>query len=131
MPHETAAVKLFYLAAAVLLIIGLKGLSHPRTAVRGNLLASLGMLIAVVVTLLDPRIMPHGYWVILAGFIVGGFVGAAMAYWAPMTGMPQVVAVFNGFGGAASAITSSNRSSGATTEIARVSTDIPSGRSTR
>jgi NAD(P) transhydrogenase subunit beta len=104
MPHEAAAVKLFYLAAAVLFIVGLKGLCHPRTAVHGNLLASLGMLVAVVVTLLDPRIMPHGYWVILAGFIVGGFLGAAMAYWAPMTGMPQVVAVFNGFGGAASAI---------------------------
>ncbi len=104
MPHEVALVKLFYLAAAVLFILGLKGMCHPRTAVRGNLLASVGMLIAIVVTLLDDRINPAGFWVIGAGFVVGGLIGGLMAYRAPMTAMPQVVAVFNGFGGAASAI---------------------------
>ncbi|HXG11928.1 MAG TPA: NAD(P)(+) transhydrogenase (Re/Si-specific) subunit beta [Gemmataceae bacterium] len=102
MPHEEAFVKLFYLAAAVLFIVGLKGLSHPRTAVWGNLIAAMGMLLAVVVTLLDRRIV--SYHVIIAGFIVGGLTSAVMAYRAPMTAMPQVVALFNGFGGGASAI---------------------------
>jgi NAD/NADP transhydrogenase beta subunit len=102
MPHEEAFVKLFYLAAAVLFILGLKGLCHPRTAVRGNLLASLGMLVAIVVTLMDHRIVR--YEIIIAGFVVGGLLGAVMAYRAPMTAMPQVVAIFNGFGGAASAL---------------------------
>jgi NAD(P) transhydrogenase subunit beta len=94
--------KLFYLAAAVLFVFGLKGLAHPRTAVRGNLLASLGMLLAIVVTLTDRRIA--SFQVIIAGFVVGGAIGAWMAYASKMTSMPQVVAVFNGFGGGASAI---------------------------
>ncbi len=102
MPQEDALIKLAYLLASVLFIFGLKGLSHPRTAVRGNLLASLGMLIAIVVTLLDQRIVR--YEVIIAGFVVGGLIGALMAYRAPMTAMPQVVAIFNGFGGGASAL---------------------------
>ncbi|MCS7046241.1 MAG: NAD(P)(+) transhydrogenase (Re/Si-specific) subunit beta [Gemmataceae bacterium] len=104
MPHEEAFVKLFYLLAAVLFILGLKGMCHPRTAVLGNLLGSVGMLVAIIVTLLDRRIIAQGYFVIIAGFIVGGLIGAILASWAPMTAMPQVVAVFNGFGGAASAI---------------------------
>ncbi|MFQ5743079.1 MAG: NAD(P)(+) transhydrogenase (Re/Si-specific) subunit beta [Acidobacteriota bacterium] len=95
-------INLFYLAAAVLFILGLKGLSHPRTAVRGNLLGSAGMLLAIVVTLLDKRIV--SFEVIVAGLVVGAFVGAVMAYRAPMTAMPQVVAIFNGFGGGASAL---------------------------
>ena len=95
-------INLFYLAAAVLFILGLKGLSHPRTAVRGNLLGALGMLVAIVVTLLDRRIV--SFEVIIAGIIVGAFVGAVMAYRAPMTAMPQVVAIFNGLGGGASAL---------------------------
>jgi NAD(P) transhydrogenase subunit beta len=102
MPHEYPSIKLLYLLAAVLFIFGLKGMTHPRTAVRGNLLASLGMLLAIVVTLLDKRIL-H-YEIIIAGFVVGGLVGALMAYRAPMTAMPQVVAIFNGFGGGASAL---------------------------
>ena len=97
-----ALIDLFYLAAAILFILGLKGLSHPRTAVRGNLLGSLGMLIAIVVTLLDKRIV--SFETIVAGLVVGGLVGAVMAYRVSMTGMPQVVAVFNGFGGGASAL---------------------------
>ncbi len=102
MPTEEAIVKLFYLAAAVLFIIGLKGLSHPRTAVRGNLLAAIGMLVAIVVTLADNRIV--SFQIIVSGFVVGGLLGAIMAYRAPMTAMPQVVAIFNGFGGGASAL---------------------------
>jgi len=92
----------FYLIASVLFILGLKYMSHPRTAVRGNLLGALGMLIAIVVTLMDRNIV--SYQVIVAGLVVGGLIGAIMAYRAPMTAMPQVVAVFNGFGGGASAL---------------------------
>lgn len=102
MPKEEAFIKLCYLAAAVLFIVGLKGLSHPRTAVRGNLLAAVGMLIAIVVTLMDKRIV--SFQVIVAGVVAGGLIGGIMAYRAPMTAMPQVVAIFNGFGGAASAL---------------------------
>jgi len=102
MPQEEALIKLFYLAAAVLFILGLKGLSHPRTAVRGNLLASVGMLLAIVATLTDHRIVD--FRIIIAGFAVGGLFGAILAYRAPMTAMPQVVAVFNGLGGGASAL---------------------------
>ena len=95
-------INLFYLIAAVLFIFGLKGLSHPRTAVRGNLLGSAGMLLAIVVTLLDRRIV--SFEVILAGLVVGALIGVIMAYRAPMTAIPQVVAIFNGFGGGASAL---------------------------
>jgi len=102
MPQEEAIVKLIYLTAAVLFIFGLKGLTHPRTAVRGNFLAALGMLLAIVVTLLDNRIV--SFQIIVAGFVVGGLIGVIMAYRSPMTSMPQVVAVFNGFGGGASAL---------------------------
>ena len=96
------AIDLFYLLAAVLFILGLKGLSHPKSAVRGNLMASLGMLIAIVVTLLDKRIV--SFEVIVAGLVGGALIGAVMAYRAPMTAMPQVVAILNGFGGGASAL---------------------------
>ena len=85
---QDAWINLCYLAAGVLFILSLKGLAHPRTAVGGNLLGALGMLIAVVVTLLDRRIV--SFEVILAGVIVGSLVGAVMAYRAPMTAMPQV-----------------------------------------
>jgi NAD(P) transhydrogenase subunit beta len=97
-----AVIDLFYLLASVLFIVGLRDLAHPRTAVRGNLLGAAGMLIAIVVTLLDRRIV--SYEVIIAGLVVGSLVGAVMAYRAPMTAMPQVVAIFNGFGGGASAL---------------------------
>lgn len=102
MPHEAVLTKIFYLISAVLLILGIMGLSHPRTAVRGNLLAAIGMLLAIVITLLDRRIV--SFQVIVAGFVVGGILGAVMAYRAPLTAMPQVVAIFNGFGGGASAL---------------------------
>ena len=95
-------IDLFYLLAAVLFIVALKDMSHPRTAVRGNLLGSTGMLIAIIVTLTDRRIV--SFEVIIAGVVVGALVGAVMAYRSPLTSMPQVVAVFNGFGGGASAI---------------------------
>ncbi|MGW8321857.1 MAG: NAD(P)(+) transhydrogenase (Re/Si-specific) subunit beta [Thermodesulfobacteriota bacterium] len=98
----SAVVNLTYLLAAALFILGLKGLGHPRTAVRGNLLGAIGMLLAVVVTLLDRNIV--GYEVIIAGFVIGAALGAVMAMKVRMTAMPQLVAVFNGFGGIASTL---------------------------
>jgi proton-translocating NAD(P)+ transhydrogenase subunit beta len=91
-----------YLVAAVLFIFGLKGLSHPRTAIRGNILGSLGMLLAIVVTLLNRSIISYEY--ILAGIVVGALIGIIMAVKIQMTAMPQLVALFNGFGGGASVL---------------------------
>jgi len=91
-----------YLVASVLFILGLKGLTHPRTAVRGNLLGALGMFIAVVITLFNQQILTFEY--ILIGAIVGGLIGAVFALKVPMTSMPEMVALFNGFGGGASVL---------------------------
>jgi NAD(P) transhydrogenase subunit beta len=93
-------VNLVYLIAAILFILGIKGLTKPATAVRGNMLSALGMLIAVIVTLLDSSIVSFTY--ILAGVVVGGVIGAVMALRIQMTAMPQMVALLNGFGGGAS-----------------------------
>lgn len=95
-------ITLAYLAASVLFILGLKGLTHPRTAVRGNWTGALGMLIAILATLVHSEIV--GYGVIIAGLVIGAAIGATLAYRVPMTGMPQMVALLNGFGGGASAL---------------------------
>jgi len=97
-----ALINLAYLVASVLFILGLKGLGHPRTAVRGNAWSAVGMLIAVVATLLDRQILGFGW--ILAGLVIGSALGAALAVRTPMTGMPQMVALLNGFGGGASVL---------------------------
>ncbi len=94
-------VNIAYLIASVLFILGLKGLAHPRTAVRGNLMGAFGMFIAVVVTLLQGDL---SYELIFAGIVLGSAVGAIMAVKIEMTAMPQLVALFNGFGGAASVL---------------------------
>ncbi|MCA9743326.1 MAG: NAD(P)(+) transhydrogenase (Re/Si-specific) subunit beta [Deferribacteres bacterium] len=91
---------LSYLLAAVLFIFGLKQLGSPKTARRGNMLAMLGMLIAILMTLLDKQIIDFTY--IIIGLIVGAGIGAYAAITVQMTNMPQMVALFNGFGGAAS-----------------------------
>ena len=91
-----------YLVASVLFIQGIKGLTHPRTAVRGNLMGSMGMLLAIVVTIIDQRLA--GFPVIFAGLVVGGGVGLVLAVRIQMTSMPEMVALFNGFGGLASLI---------------------------
>jgi H+-translocating NAD(P) transhydrogenase subunit beta len=91
-----------YLIAAVLFIVGLKRLTSPATARTGNRLASIGMLLAIVVTLLDAGII--GYGTVIAGLVVGGGIGAFLARSVEMTAMPQLVAAFNGFGGGASAL---------------------------
>jgi len=98
----SAFINVGYLIASVLFILGLKGLTHPRTAVRGNLLGAAGMLLAVVLTLIDQQIV--SYEMILLGLIVGGAIGAALAIKIEMTSMPELVAVFNGFGGIASVL---------------------------
>ena len=94
-----------YLAAAVLLILGLRQLGSPKTAPRGNRIASIGMLVAVVATLLKQEVVD--FRVILAGIVVGSGLGAVLALRIQMTAMPQMVALLNGFGGAASALVAS------------------------
>ncbi len=97
-----AVINLAYLASAVLFIFGLKRQQSPATARTGNVLSSLGMLVAVVATLflydiLDP-------WMIVGGLVLGGGIGAVLARQVEMTAMPELVAAFNGFGGLASAL---------------------------
>ena len=91
-----------YLVASVLFILGLKGLTSPRTAVRGNFYGAAGMLVAVVATLLDRQIV--SFELILLGLVVGAAVGAFAALKVEMTEMPEMVAIFNGLGGGASAL---------------------------
>jgi NAD(P) transhydrogenase subunit beta len=99
---KTALIYLAYLIAAVLFILGLKGITHPRSAVRGNLLGALGMFVAVVATLFHQNIMR--YELIIAGVIIGATIGVVLAVKIQMTAMPQLVALFNGFGGGASVL---------------------------
>ena len=94
-----------YLVAAVLFILGLKALGRPRTAPRGNLLGATGMLLAILVTLLDQSIISYG--VLVAGLALGGLIGAVLALRVQMTSMPELVALFNGFGGGASVLVAS------------------------
>jgi NAD(P) transhydrogenase subunit beta len=91
-----------YLAAAVLLIVGIKRLSHPRTARSGNWIAAIGMAIAIGFTFLIEEL--DDYWLILAGIAVGTIVGALSARAVKMTAIPQMVALFNGVGGGAAAL---------------------------
>ena len=93
-------VNLSYVAAAVLFIFGLKMLGSPATARKGNLVSAVGMFIAVVVTLLDQSIIDYKW--IAVGIAVGGIIGAVVARSVAMTSMPEMVALFNGFGGIAS-----------------------------
>ena len=99
-------VNLIYLASAILFIVGLKNLSSPSTAVRGNLLAATGMLIAIIVTLLNQKIIT--YEIIIIGIILGALIGTITAVKVPMTAMPQFVASLNGFGGGASTLVASS-----------------------
>ena len=94
--------ELAYLLAACCFIIGLKWLSSPRTAVRGNQVSAFGMLLAILVTLADRGIA--SYTVIGAGLLAGGGAGLWMARSVKMTAMPQMVALLNGLGGGASLV---------------------------
>jgi len=97
-PHSL--VNLVYLLAAVLFILGIKGLTHPRTAVRGNLTGAVGMLLAVLATVWQLDLLPIG--VAAVAMAVGAAIGWFLAVKVAMTQMPQFVALFNGFGGLAS-----------------------------
>jgi NAD(P) transhydrogenase subunit beta len=97
-----AAIAGAYLAASVLFILGIKRLSSPRTAPTGNLLSALGMAVAIVATLFHQDIVD--FRGILAGAAIGGIIGATIAIRVQMTAMPQMVAMFNGLGGSASAL---------------------------
>ena len=96
--------KLAYVASAIMFILGLKLIAHPRTAVKGNWLSAAAMFFAIVITLFSIYNEPGtriGYYII-AGLVVGSVVGGVFALKVEMTSMPQLVALFNGFGGAAS-----------------------------
>jgi H+-translocating NAD(P) transhydrogenase subunit beta len=98
-------VSLGYLLSAALFIFGLKKLGHPRTAPFGNQLGALGMLVAVLTTILSMQLAGDAEWVLIgAGIALGSLIGYVMAVRVEMTGMPELVALFNGFGGAASAL---------------------------
>jgi NAD(P) transhydrogenase subunit beta len=94
-------VNLAYVIAAVLFIFGLRGLAHPRTAVRGNRIAALGMVLAILATLLSGR---FDYGFIAIGVAIGAVIGVVASMKVKMTAMPEMVGIFNGFGGGASVL---------------------------
>jgi len=93
---------LAYLLSAFLFVAGLKQLSSPATARKGNFMASMAMLIAIAVTLVDTDILTWTW--IITGIIIGSLIGAVAARTVKMTAMPEMVGIFNGFGGGASAL---------------------------
>ena len=111
----TSLIKLGYLISGVFFILGLKNMTHPRTAVRGNLLGAFGMLLAVLLALLGDKSVVR-YELIAIGAVLGGLIGTAFAARVQMTAMPQLVAMFNGFGGGASVLV-------AGAELVKVSAD--------
>lgn len=119
---NVSIINVAYVIASVLFIMGLKGLTHPRTAVRGNLLGALGMFIAVVVTLFNRHIISFEW--IIAGVILGGLVGGILAIKIQMTAMPQLVGLFNGFGGGASVMVAGAALIEATTGMANPSMQL-------
>lgn len=101
----TILVNLAYIGAAICFIFGIKMLGRPATSRSGNRLLAIGMLVAVVVTLFDREIVSFPW--IIAGLLIGGAIGAVAARRVRMTGMPELVALFNGFGGLASLLVAS------------------------
>ncbi len=97
---------LFYLLSAICFILGLKRLSHPKTARSGNFLAAIGMLIAIAATLASSNVLD--FKLIALGVGIGSVIGLLFATRVQMTEMPQMVAIFNGLGGAASAFVASS-----------------------
>ena len=97
---DAVVINLAYIAAAALFVFGLKMLASPATARRGNALSSIGMLVAIVVTLTSREIVSYEW--IAAGAVVGAAIGAVASRLVAMTSMPEMVALFNGSGGAAS-----------------------------
>ena len=99
---------ILYLVSAIAFILGIKRLSHPKTARSGNLLSSLGMLIAVIATLTYPGKEFDFSLILTLGVAIGTVIGLIFATRVQMTEMPQMVAIFNGLGGAASAFVASS-----------------------
>ena len=104
--QSTDFIEACYIVAFSLFIYGMSGLTGPRTAVRGNLIAATGMAIAVLATLLTPHVLSGSStpWVIALGLAIGTAVGVPAARKVHMTAMPQMVALFNGVGGGAVAL---------------------------
>jgi len=118
----TALITLAYLVASSLFILGLKRLSSPRTARQGNRMAAVGMLIALVAALLSEQILNPIE--LIAGLAIGGAIGLVLARRTEMTSMPELVAAFNGFGGAASALVVSAEVVGAIMETDMVELNL-------
>jgi H+-translocating NAD(P) transhydrogenase subunit beta len=102
--NRVVLINVAYLIAAVCFIVGLKLLSSPATARRGNQIAALGMAVAVVATLFMPGL--QNVWLILVGLAIGAVLAVFPARSVKMTAMPQMVAIFNGMGGATAALVS-------------------------
>jgi len=104
MPEHIAhyITEISYLLASILFILGLKGLSHPDSARRGMFYAEAGMLMAIIGTLLKHEIVTYEW--IVAGLALGTIIGFPMAYWVPMTAMPQRTALSHAFGALAAAL---------------------------
>ncbi len=99
---NTFLLDLFYLAAAILFILGLRGLNSPETARRGLVMAEIGMLLAIIGTLLRAEIVQFQW--ILVGVTIGSAIGAMMAIFMPMTAMPQRIAISHSFGALAATL---------------------------
>ncbi|MCH2211355.1 MAG: NAD(P)(+) transhydrogenase (Re/Si-specific) subunit beta [Fuerstiella sp.] len=112
-------IDLSYLLAAILFIVGLKGLTRPRTAVRGNQLGALAMLIAVVATMLHQDVV--SLTGMMFGIAIGSAIGVVLALRIAMTAMPQLVALFNGLGGAASVLVAGGYLAGISSTVTDVS----------
>ncbi|MFN2327859.1 MAG: NAD(P)(+) transhydrogenase (Re/Si-specific) subunit beta [Chromatocurvus sp.] len=111
MESSQLGIQLAYVVAAALFIFGLKLLGSAGTARRGNTLSAIGMLIAIVAALTDQGIVDYRF--ILGGFVIGGLIGATASRLVQMTAMPEMVALFNGFGGMASLLVGAAAISGA------------------
>jgi NAD(P) transhydrogenase subunit beta len=94
------AIEITYLISSILFIFGIKFLGSPKTARKGNLYAAIGMFLAIAATLFDQQVLTFE-WIII-GALIGSLVGVLLAVKTPMTGMPQMVGMLNGFGGGAS-----------------------------
>ena len=101
---RASVIAVSYIVAAVLFIFGLKQLSSPSTARSGNRLAAIGMALALIATLLDRQII--SFWTIAIGTVIGAAMGSYFGRTVQMTAMPQMVALFNGMGGATAALVS-------------------------
>src|SRR5260370_2499684 len=99
---RTIFTELSYIVASVLFVLGLRGLSHPDTARRGMHLAEIGMLLAIIGTLVNREIISYEW--ILAGLLIGSAIGVPMGLMVPMTALPQRTAFSHAFGALAASL---------------------------